>query len=115
MRAGTSVGVLSAGILLAACSSPQGPYPAREIKLIVQAAQGHNLSETDVLSALLGAAMNRGISRSMLDSKGFARLRDQGIRHHLIVGNHDFWGGRFLRDELSFSIHQTDFITEMNV
>ena len=46
-------------------------------QLIVQAASGHNLSETDVLSALLGAAMNRGISRSMLDSKGFARLRDQ--------------------------------------
>ena len=40
MRAGRSIGILSAGILLAACSAPQGPYPAREIKLIVQAAPG---------------------------------------------------------------------------
>jgi UDP-2,3-diacylglucosamine hydrolase len=35
----------------------------------------------------------------------FAELRDAGLELHLICGNHDFWGGRFLRDELGFTIH----------
>jgi UDP-2,3-diacylglucosamine hydrolase len=35
----------------------------------------------------------------------FADLRDAGVDLHLICGNHDFWGGRFLRDELNFKIH----------
>ena len=35
----------------------------------------------------------------------FKRLRDDGIEIHLACGNHDFWAGRFLRDELGFHIH----------
>ncbi|MBI2424679.1 MAG: UDP-2,3-diacylglucosamine diphosphatase [Candidatus Hydrogenedentes bacterium] len=35
----------------------------------------------------------------------FADLRDKGIELHLICGNHDFWGGRFLHDDLQFHIH----------
>jgi UDP-2,3-diacylglucosamine hydrolase len=37
--------------------------------------------------------------------RAFADLRDGGMELHLICGNHDFWGGRFLRDELGFHIH----------
>ncbi len=37
--------------------------------------------------------------------RAFADLRDAGMELHLICGNHDFWGGRFLRDELGFHIH----------
>lgn len=37
--------------------------------------------------------------------RAFAGLRDAGIALHLVCGNHDFWGGRFLRDELGFNIH----------
>jgi UDP-2,3-diacylglucosamine hydrolase len=35
----------------------------------------------------------------------FAELRDAGIAIHLVAGNHDFWAGRFLSDELGFIIH----------
>ena len=37
--------------------------------------------------------------------RAFAELRDAGVELHLICGNHDFWAGRFLRDELGFHIH----------
>jgi UDP-2,3-diacylglucosamine hydrolase len=37
--------------------------------------------------------------------RAFADLRDQGIELHLVCGNHDFWAGRFLRDELKFHLH----------
>jgi len=37
--------------------------------------------------------------------RAFADLRDAGIELHLICGNHDFWAGRFLRDDLGFQIH----------
>lgn len=36
----------------------------------------------------------------------FADLRAAGVELHLVCGNHDFWAGRFLRDELGFHIHQ---------
>lgn len=36
----------------------------------------------------------------------FADLNDAGVELHLVCGNHDFWGGRFLRDELGFHIHR---------
>lgn len=36
----------------------------------------------------------------------FADLRDAGVELHLICGNHDFWGGRFLHEELNFHIHR---------
>jgi UDP-2,3-diacylglucosamine hydrolase len=34
-----------------------------------------------------------------------ARLRDAGLELHLLCGNHDFWAGRFLREELGMAIH----------
>ncbi len=37
--------------------------------------------------------------------RAFADIRDKGVELHLICGNHDFWAGRFLRDELGFHIH----------
>jgi len=37
--------------------------------------------------------------------RAFADLRDAGVELHLVCGNHDFWAGRFLRDELNFHIH----------
>lgn len=37
--------------------------------------------------------------------RAFADLRDAGVELHLVCGNHDFWAGRFLRDELGFEIH----------
>jgi UDP-2,3-diacylglucosamine hydrolase len=46
--------------------------------------------------------------------RALANLRDQGVRLHLVVGNHDFWGGRFLENGLSFTIHQTDYLRDMN-
>lgn len=38
--------------------------------------------------------------------RAFAELRDAGLELHLVCGNHDFWAGRFLRDELGFHIHR---------
>ena len=37
--------------------------------------------------------------------RAFAELRETGIELHLVCGNHDFWAGRFLRDELGFSVY----------
>lgn len=37
--------------------------------------------------------------------RAFAELRDQGKELHLICGNHDFWAGRFLQNEIGFHIH----------
>lgn len=45
--------------------------------------------------------------------RAFADLRDAGCELHLICGNHDFWGGRFLRDELGMHIHPDRFETEI--
>ena len=36
-----------------------------------------------------------------------AEVRDHGVELHFVCGNHDFWVGRFLRNELSFSIYPT--------
>ncbi len=38
--------------------------------------------------------------------RAFAELRDAGVELHLVCGNHDFWAGRFLRDELDFHIYR---------
>lgn len=38
--------------------------------------------------------------------RAFAELHEAGVELHLVCGNHDFWAGRFLRDELGFHIHQ---------
>lgn len=37
--------------------------------------------------------------------RAFADLRDQGVALHLVCGNHDFWAGRFLHDDLGFQVH----------
>lgn len=37
--------------------------------------------------------------------RAFARLRDEKVECHLVCGNHDFWAGRFLREELGFHLH----------
>jgi UDP-2,3-diacylglucosamine hydrolase len=37
--------------------------------------------------------------------RAFADLRDAGVELHFVCGNHDFWAGRFLRDDLGFIIH----------
>jgi UDP-2,3-diacylglucosamine hydrolase len=37
--------------------------------------------------------------------RAFADLREAGVELHLACGNHDFWAGRFLRDEIGFQIH----------
>ena len=36
--------------------------------------------------------------------RALADLRDAGVEIHFMCGNHDFWAGRFLRDQLSFQI-----------
>ncbi len=41
--------------------------------------------------------------------RAFADLRDRGVDLHLIVGNHDLWSGRFLEEELGFTIHQNEY------
>jgi UDP-2,3-diacylglucosamine hydrolase len=43
--------------------------------------------------------------------RALAEFRDAGCEMHLICGNHDFWGGRFLRDELGMQIHPDRFET----
>lgn len=40
--------------------------------------------------------------------RAFAELRDEGVELHLICGNHDFWAGRFLRDDLGFHVHPNE-------
>lgn len=46
--------------------------------------------------------------------KAFARLRDAGTQLHLVVGNHDYWAGSFLRDEVGFHIHKKPLIVEFD-
>ena len=43
--------------------------------------------------------------------RAFAELRDRGAELHLICGNHDFWAGRFLEDELGFQVHRVAYET----
>lgn len=38
--------------------------------------------------------------------RAFADLSDAGVEIHFIIGNHDFWAGRFLVNHLRFQIHQ---------
>lgn len=37
--------------------------------------------------------------------RALADLADRGIELHLVCGNHDFWAGRFFRDQLGFHVH----------
>lgn len=41
--------------------------------------------------------------------RAFAELKDRGLEMHLVCGNHDFWAGRFLEEELGFQIHPEPF------
>lgn len=45
--------------------------------------------------------------------RAFADLNAQGMSIHLVCGNHDFWAGRFLREELGFTIHKDRYTTEL--
>ena len=38
--------------------------------------------------------------------RALADLRDAGVRIDLVCGNHDFWAGRFLEDELGIRVHR---------
>jgi len=37
--------------------------------------------------------------------RAFADIRDAGVKLDIICGNHDFWAGRFLRDDIGFTIY----------
>lgn len=37
--------------------------------------------------------------------RALADLADKGVAFHFVCGNHDFWVGRFLREQLRFMIH----------
>ena len=41
--------------------------------------------------------------------RALAALKDGGVEFHFAVGNHDFWAGDFLKDQLGFSIHSDPF------
>ena len=38
--------------------------------------------------------------------RAFADLSDAGVEIHFVIGNHDFWAGRFLSRYLRFQIHE---------
>jgi len=46
--------------------------------------------------------------------KEFAKLNEAGTQLHLVVGNHDYWAGGFLRDEVGFHIHKEPLIVEFD-
>jgi UDP-2,3-diacylglucosamine hydrolase len=46
--------------------------------------------------------------------RAFADLRDAGVAFDFICGNHDLWAGRFLRDELGFSIHPDRLMLDLD-
>lgn len=37
--------------------------------------------------------------------RAFADLHERGMSFDLVCGNHDFWAGRFLQEQLGFTIH----------
>ena len=41
--------------------------------------------------------------------RAFADLRDRGVELHLVCGNHDFWSGRFLEEQLGVTVHHDEF------
>ena len=45
--------------------------------------------------------------------RALAELRDAGAELHLICGNHDFWAGRFLEDELGLVVHPKEYRCEL--
>ena len=45
--------------------------------------------------------------------RALADLGDQGVQFHFVCGNHDFWGGRFLREALGFEVHDGPFMLRL--
>jgi UDP-2,3-diacylglucosamine hydrolase len=41
--------------------------------------------------------------------RALADLRDRGVECHLVCGNHDFWAGRFFRNQLGFEVHTESY------
>jgi len=46
--------------------------------------------------------------------RAFANLRDAGVELHFVCGNHDFWAGRFLHEDLGFTIYPAPTIMNMD-
>lgn len=44
--------------------------------------------------------------------RALADLRDAGAELHLVCGNHDFWAGRFLREDLGIHVHPDQAVIE---
>ncbi|HOQ91256.1 MAG TPA: UDP-2,3-diacylglucosamine diphosphatase, partial [Candidatus Hydrogenedentes bacterium] len=42
--------------------------------------------------------------------RAFANLRDDGVELHLACGNHDFWAGSFLEEEIGFTARSEPFL-----
>lgn len=45
--------------------------------------------------------------------RAFADLRDAGVELHFVCGNHDFWAGRFLSNDLGFHVHPATLRLEL--
>lgn len=50
-----------------------------------------------------GTVIPRGHTRILAS---LARIVDSGVPVHLMGGNHDWWGGRYLTDEIGVTFHQ---------
>ena len=46
--------------------------------------------------------------------RAFAKLRDHGVELHLVCGNHDYWAGRFLEEDLKFKVHRDPVLMDFN-
>lgn len=57
-----------------------------------------------------GSVVPRGHTRVL---GALARIVDAGIRVDLMGGNHDWWGGSFLTDEVGVSFHRDPVILEL--
>ena len=44
--------------------------------------------------------------------RALAELRDRGVELHLVCGNHDFWAGRFLHEDLRFSVYRNPVVMD---
>ena len=98
--------------------SRQGFAPQREvIERFLRGLRDKNIAAVYVLGDLFDLWFEY---RSAIFSyhfgvlKEFAKLRDAGTQLHLVVGNHDYWAGSFLRDEVGFHIHTEPLIVEFD-
>ena len=44
--------------------------------------------------------------------RALAELRDRGVELHLVCGNHDFWAGRFLHEDLRFLVYRNPVVMD---